>query len=309
MGEVWLATYDGPGGFHRQVVLKTVRPDLAERADLVDTLLREAALAARLSHPNLVQIFDLDCVDGTYFFAMEYVAGRTLTAVLQQAAAISATVAPWFLASVVASTCDGLHHAHELVDERGQPLHLVHGDVTPSNIMVATSGHVVLLDLGIGAAGIGAEADPGVLDDRLQSMAPERIQGAACDVRCDVYALGVILYRGLTGCAPYTATDEYDLIQQIAAGPPPPPSDRRPLLPAALERICRTAMAHDPAQRHADAAALSADLRDWLRARGEQPTSGDLARYVARLFREDASGVPLATDVVKPPTGSPRRYC
>src|SRR5262249_49179233 len=145
MGEVWLATVEGPGGFRKQVVLKTVRPDLAEREDLVDSLIREAALAARLSHPNLVQVFDLDCVSDTYSFAMEYVPGRTLASVLREAAingttlasgsgripaaALAGTVAPWFLASVVASACDGLHHAHELVDEVGRPLGLVHRDV------------------------------------------------------------------------------------------------------------------------------------------------------------------------------------
>src|SRR5262245_19139494 len=152
MGEVWLTTVDGPGGFRKQVVVKTVRPDLAERSDLVEMLIREAALAARLSHPNLVQVFDLDCVTGTYFFAMEYVPGRSLTHVLRHAAlappprlaagstrtpavTLGGTVAPWFLASVVASACDGLHHAHTLVGDDGKPLGLIRRDVSPGNIM------------------------------------------------------------------------------------------------------------------------------------------------------------------------------
>jgi serine/threonine protein kinase len=313
MGEVWLATVEGPGGFRKQVVLKTVRPDLAEREDLVDSLIREAALAARLSHPNLVQVFDLDCVSDTYFFAMEYVPGRTLAGVLREAAAngtnlaagsgripaaaLAGTVAPWFLASVVASACDGLHHAHELVDEVGRPLGLVHRDVSPGNIMVANTGNVVVLDFGIAVAAAGAQTETGVLKGKFQYMSPERIRGTPCDRRCDVYALGVILYLGLTGHSPYTANGEYDLIQQIASGPPPMPSTRRPLLPVALERICMTAMAYDPAQRYPDAAALAADLRDWLRAQGEHPTPDDVSRYMMQLFGDvPASGPP------RPPT-------
>jgi serine/threonine protein kinase len=313
MGEVWLATVEGPGGFRKQVVLKTVRPDLAEREDLVDSLIREAALAARLSHPNLVQVFDLDCVADTYFFAMEYVPGRTLAGVLREAAAngshlaagsgripaaaLAGTVAPWFLASVVASACDGLHHAHELVDEVGRPLGLVHRDVSPGNIMVANTGNVVVLDFGIAVAAAGAQTETGVLKGKFQYMSPERIRGTPCDRRCDVYALGVILYLGLTGHSPYTANGEYDLIQQIASGPPPMPSTRRPLLPVALERICMTAMAYDPGSRYPDASALAADLRDWLRAQGEHPTPDDVSRYMMQLFGDvPASGPP------RPPT-------
>jgi len=312
MGEVWLATVDGPGGFRKQVVLKTVRPDLAERGDLVDMLIREAALAARLSHPNLVQVFDLDCVTGTYFFAMEYVPGRPLTQVLRHAAlaagprlasgsgrmpavtALSGTVAPWFLSSVLASACDGLHHAHTLVGDDGKPLGLVHRDVSPGNIMVAATGNVVVLDFGIAIAGASSTTQTGVLKGKFQYMSPERIRGEPCDRRCDVYALGVILYLGLCGHPPFASNGEYDLLQQIVSGPPPPPSSHRAGIPVALERICLTAMAHDPARRYRDAAGLAVDLRDWLHAQGERPTPDDVARYVATVFGE------------LPPAGPPR---
>src|SRR5262249_17439259 len=106
MGEVWLASAEGPHGFRKKVVLKTVRPELGERRDLVDMLIREAGIAARLTHPNIVQVFDLDCVDGTYFFAMEHVPGHTMADIVRRVQRRQGALPPWFLLAVISSCCD-----------------------------------------------------------------------------------------------------------------------------------------------------------------------------------------------------------
>ncbi|MCE9578891.1 MAG: serine/threonine protein kinase [Deltaproteobacteria bacterium] len=293
MGEVWLASAEGPGGFRKQLVLKTVRPDLAERTDLVEMLIREAALAARLSHPNIVQVFDLDRVDGTYFIAMEYVPGYTLTQALRRAHAQGGVLPPWMVASVAAACCDGLHYAHELTDS-GRPLGLVHRDISPGNIMIAATGNVTILDFGIAISTENdQDDDDGVLKGKFQYMPPETVRGGAVDRRSDVYALGVVLYVGLTGEPPYPGLSDSELLRAILAGPPPRPSARRPFVPRDLEQIALTAMAHDARLRYPTAAVLGAELRDWLRSAGFLATPEELARYMAALF---ASGpAPVAT--------------
>lgn len=298
MGEVWRASVEGPGGFRKQVVLKTVRADLAARSSLVDMLIREAALAARLSHPNIVTVFDLDCVDGVYFFAMEYVPGRTLAELLRQALARGNTLPPWFVASVVASCCDGLQYAHDLTDERGAPLGLVHRDISLNNVMVAATGNVTLLDFGIAtatAAGVGTREGRDLLMGKFQYLPPEVVRGLPSDRRCDIYGLGVVALVASSGAMPYYARDDADLLQQIAAGPPRDLGRRCGRLPPELARAIQRAMDHDPDRRHPEAALLGAELRDFLHKSGSPPpTADDLARYVIDLFTPETAPIELA---------------
>ncbi len=291
MGEVWRASVDGPGGFRKQVVLKTVRADLAARSDLVEMLIREAALAARLTHPNIVPVFDLDCVDGIYFFAMEYVPGHTLAAVLRQAQHRHRVVPTWFVAAVGAACCDGLQYAHDLTDEQGQGLGLVHRDISLANVMIARTGHVTILDFGVAtasAAGVGTRDDCDLLLGKFQYVPPEIVRGRPADRRCDVYALGVVLLIAATGAMPYVARDDHDLLAQIIAGPPPHFLRRCASLPHGLGAIVQRAMAHDIEARYVDTATLGVELREHLRHTGVHPTADDLARFVSELFSEPA---------------------
>jgi eukaryotic-like serine/threonine-protein kinase len=299
MGEVWRASVDGPGGFRKQVVLKTVRADLAARRSLVDMLIREAALAARLSHPNIVTVFDLDCVDGVYFFAMEYVPGHTLAELLRQAEERGSALPPWFVASVLASCCDGLQYAHDLADERGTALGLVHRDISLNNVMVAATGNVTLLDFGIATAsvtGIGTREGRDLLMGKFQYMPPEVVRGLPSDRRCDIYGLGVVALIATSGAMPYRARDDADLLQQIVAGPPRDLARRCGRLPLELARAILRAMDHDPERRYPEAALLGADLREFLHRTGSPaPTADDLARYVIDLFTPETAPIELAS--------------
>src|SRR6266545_2449507 len=148
MGEVWLATARGPGGFQKRVVIKTVLPDLMEKPAYVQMLVREASLAARLDHPNIVHVFDLGCVGGMYYIAMEYLSGRTLAQMLRRSHDLGQRLPLRVLLTMVAIACDGLQYAHDYAAEDGRPLGLLHRDISPSNIMLTFAGRIALLDFG-----------------------------------------------------------------------------------------------------------------------------------------------------------------
>ena len=299
MGEVWLASAEGPHGFRKQVVLKIVRPDLAERRDLVDMLIREAAIAAKLNHPNLVQVFDLDEVDGTYFFAMEHVPGATLAHIVKSAQARGVAIEPWFVLAVIAACCDGLHYAHELADEHGRALGLVHRDISLGNIMVGSTGNVTILDFGIAvASAAGLQTESGTLKGKFQYMPPETVRGDSIDRRCDVYGLGVVMYVALAGRVPYPDLADYQLLRTIIARPPLPISAVRADLPGPIARVVEAAMAHDRRARFSDAAALGAAVRELLRERGA-PSADEIARYAADLcVRDDTDPVDVGLEPV-----------
>jgi serine/threonine-protein kinase len=304
MGEVWLASAEGPHGFRKKVVLKVVRADLAERHDLVAMLIREAAIAAKLNHPNLVQVFDLDEVDGTYFFAMEHVAGATLAELVRAAQTRELTLEPWFVLAVIAACCDGLHYAHELADELGRPLGLVHRDISLGNIMVGATGNVTILDFGIAvASAAGLETESGMLKGKFQYMPPETVRGESIDRRCDVYGLGAVMYVALANRVPYPDLADYALLRTIVARPPVAISAVRPDLPTPVARLVERAMAHDRRDRIADAAELGAAVRDLLRERGT-PTVEEIGRYVADLIApDDTDAVDVGVELPPMPFG------
>lgn len=288
MGEVWLAVASGPGNFEKRVVIKTVLPELAEKPGYVSMLVNEASLAARLDHPNIVQVFDLGCIDDIYYIAMEYLPGRTLAQILKRTAP---RVPEWVALTVLAACCDGIHYAHELRDDAGKPLGLLHRDISPGNIMATFTGRIAVLDFGIAVANRGEHTNSGTLKGKYHYMAPERISGEPADRKSDVYSLGVILYLLLTGTRPFAADGEYELLRSIIHDRPASVRIRAPWVSPNLEAIVNRAMARNPGERYADAALLAADLRAHLRTRGEAREPRDLGQYLGGVF-PDATDAP-----------------
>ena len=150
MAEVFLAKTDGPMGFEKQLVIKRILPHLAEDPQFVEMFLGEAKLAAQLNHPNLVQLFDFGEAEGSYFIAMEYIDGPTLRLLLARARDLRSPISLGLAARIVSSAAEGLAYAHDFRDQvTDEPLHLVHRDVSPDNILVGRSGAVKLVDFGI----------------------------------------------------------------------------------------------------------------------------------------------------------------
>ncbi len=297
MAEVWLAVFSSVRGFRKQVVVKTMLPHLAVHPGVVDMFIREAALGARLSHPNIVHVSDFGELDGRYFICMEYLPGRTMREVHRRLRDQQQLAPLPFVAGVVARVCDAVQHMHDFV---GDDLHgLLHNDLSPENVMITFTGATKVIDLGA-AAPTGTPPLGKSIVGKFCYLAPERISGRETDRRSDVYSLGVVLYELATGARPFDG-DDASVIAQIVRGGPPDPRRRNPALPEDVARIILRAMARDPADRYPEARLLGEDLLRTVR--GPRPAEGDeLGRYMRTLFNCPEATPPFA-EVFLPPAG------
>lgn len=293
MAEVWLAQISGVSGFKKTLVLKTMHPNLAESPEFVKMFIKEASVAARLNHPNIVQIFDLGEIDSRYFIAMEYIPGRSLRQIRarlrKQEGEAQTTFPRWFLLNAVLRVCDGLHYSHEFCDADGTHLGLVHRDISPENIMVSFAGGVKLLDFGVAKVSAAEKTiQGGTLVGKFGYMAPEQISGGRTDQRSDLFALGVILYELFTGARPFRGDNELSILKQTLDGRFTPPQEVDPSIHDDVARIVLRAMAFDPAQRYQDASEMQADILAHLIATGQLCDQNQMAIYVSSLFPESS---------------------
>lgn len=250
MGEVYLGRSDGPAGFSKVVVIKRILPFLAKDAGAVELFLNEARVAAMLSHPNLVQIFELGEESDTYFLAMEYVHGRSLRAVRGALQERSRVLVPTLAAALCAQALRGLHHAHTFTDARGEALHIVHRDVSPENILVGFDGTVKVTDFGIAKVirAVG-HTNPGKVKGKLSYIAPEQVQAQALDGRADIFAMGAVLYELICGQSPYQVNSVTDYFDRRLLPAPVAPSELNPMCPTALSGAVVRALSWDPEER------------------------------------------------------------
>jgi eukaryotic-like serine/threonine-protein kinase len=283
MADVWLARANAIEGFRKDVVIKTMRSELARSEQLVRMFVNEATIAARMNHPSVVQVFDFGLLDGSYFIAMEHVAGRSLRRLGRTLRGRQHLLPRRLVLRLVADSARALGYAHTLTapagDEGGGggPLGLVHGDVSPENIMVSVAGAAKLIDFGTATTRQQhpppGEPRPsgrrGTIMGKLRYIGPERLRGHLPDARTDVYALGVVLCEYLTGRHPY---HEEELRRCLAEGKMPSAAALVPGVPRRLAAIVRKAMAPDPDKRYASADRLADALMPLLDADlGDEP--------------------------------------
>ncbi|MFL5319623.1 MAG: serine/threonine protein kinase [Myxococcaceae bacterium] len=305
MGEVYLAKMEGPAKFAKTVVVKKVLSHLARDPNFIEMFLNEARLAAVLTHPNIVQIFELGEQDGTYFIAMEFVNGRSLKAIKQQLLDQKQIVSPIFAARVCAQALNGLHYAHTLTDEEGTPLHVVHRDMSPDNVLVTFGGEVKVVDFGIAKASNAVTTTrTGTLKGKYAYMAPEQLLGKAVDARADIFAVGVMLYELLTGMRPFRASTEPALIQTILSADPKPPHEVNSNVPVELSEVVLKALQKDPRQRFRDAEQMSVALEVWLQSLGQPLTATHIGSLLKQLF-PDGDRVSTASNPSVPVVSAP----
>jgi serine/threonine protein kinase len=291
MGEIFLARARGLEGFERLVVVKQLLANLAADREFLEMFLDEARLAGQLHHANVVQVFDVDQMDGTYFFAMEYLHGADLRSMLRALAAAGRTVPLEHVIAVAIGACAGLHYAHEKTDERGAPLHVIHRDVSPQNIFVTFDGTVKLVDFGVAkAAHRLSRTGVGVVKGKLHYMSPEQVQLGRLDRRCDIYSLGVVLWELITGSQLHAAPTQRELLQAIVSREAPPPSSLRPECPRELDRIIARTLHRDREARYPTAEGLQLDLESWARAQRLPVSTIGLSRFMRELFASSISG-------------------
>ncbi len=242
MAEIFLCSAQGPEGFSKDVVIKRIRPFLADDPAFVQMFVAEARLASRLEHPNIVQIFDFDRHADTYYLAMEWVRGASLSEVRRRCRELGRPFPPLLAAHVGAQVARGLAYAHRLT-VRGEPLNVVHRDVTPHNVLLSFEGAVKLGDFGIAHAGQASTA-PG-LKGKFAYMSPEQSRGEPVDGRCDVFALGVVLWELLTGGRPFEAESDLAVLRAVQQRVIAPPRRLNPEVPEALDRAVMRALERD----------------------------------------------------------------
>jgi len=322
MAEVFKAKSYGVEGFEKVIVIKRILPELAESKDFVNLFIHEAKLAVRLSHANIVQVFDLGVTKAepappaeqgigisvgapypaigktpdVYYMAMEYVHGFDLATLLTKARRRQELLPIEMCVYIASEVAKGLDHAHRRRDEQMQPLGIVHRDVSPQNVLLSFEGEVKVTDFGIAKA--KGVLSPTNLEDtqarRLQGkfgfMSPEQARGEDTDARSDLFSLGTVLYECLTGVNPFSGPTTFETLRRVQACEYPPALLLRPDMPEELVTILSTSMAKEPAHRYPDAARMYEALVAFLYTRDKRWSARDLSEYL--LARRDDPEVP-----------------
>jgi serine/threonine-protein kinase len=284
MAEVWRANMKGVAGFEKRVVIKTMLTSLQHRRELVDMFVSEASLAAKLSHPNIVDVFDFGQLEGRYFIAMSYVPGLTLRAVHRRNLVQRERLPVAAALHIARDVCEALQHVHELEDGSG-PLGLIHRDLSPDNIIISTSGTAKLIDFG--AARATARTPPNQLFvGRFRYAAPERIRHEGEDCRSDIYSAGVVLYECLTGVRPFNGSDA-EVVKAVTSSRGCDPRVKVPSLPGNVAELVKKATAYDPRERFATARQFGAAIARALLQIGASSKERDVTAALSSLLEAE----------------------
>ncbi len=273
----------GTVGFSRQVAVKCLHPQYAKDAEFRAMFMDEARLAARIAHPNVVPTLDVVAADGELFLVMEYVAGESLARLRRTAQDRGEPVPIRVAVALVINVLLGLHAAHEARGEGGDPLSIVHRDVSPSNVLVGADGVARLLDFGVARAAVRLETtQEGRIKGKLAYMAPEQLGGAEVGRTADVYAASVVLWELLTGRRLFGASDApAAVVERMLGGPVEPPSRYRREVSPAIDAVTRRGLERDPSRRFSTAGEMAVALE--LASAGEIASASEIARWVQRL--------------------------
>jgi serine/threonine-protein kinase len=242
------------------VALKRLYPHVANIRELVGSFIDEARLARYLKHPGIARVYELGKLHGLYFIAFEFVPGPTVQQIAEHCKEFVGRIPTMVVLEIAYQLLDALEHAHNLRNELGHPLGIVHRDVSPSNIIVSSTGQVKLIDFGLAKTKQQTvQSQVGVIKGKLNYVAPEYLSGKI-DARCDLWALGVVMYELLTGKRLFDAPEQGTILDHVRSMPILPPSRANPDVPAEVDRIVLTALARDPDKRWQTAG----DMRDAI---------------------------------------------
>ncbi|MFT3838169.1 MAG: serine/threonine-protein kinase [Myxococcaceae bacterium] len=288
MADVFLAR--GPSGV---CVVKRPHPHLCANPEFVRMFLDEASVLAQLHHPSIAHIFDLGQSGGVYYLAMEYVPGFDLMTISLEHERQGEFMAADLAAKVIADAAGALDYAHKAVGANGQPLRLIHRDVTPHNILVSTSGEVKVIDFGVARAAKSMhQTAAGLVKGKYPYMAPEQITGQLIDHRVDIYALGLVLYELLTNARAIAGELEFEQIDNARSARIKPVEQLRPNVPGPLKQILSQALHPQPAGRYQNAAQMQAELLNYLRTERHVVGREDLVRLFRVVAAEAAHQLP-----------------
>jgi len=287
MATVWAARQKGSRGFSKTVAVKTMLPNLSEDPAFEQMFLDEAAIASKIHHPNVAEILDLGEQDEILYLVMEWVDGESLSALSKQTKKLEMDIPLRIALKIVAQACAGLHAAHELRDENETLVELVHRDVSPQNVLVASSGLVKLVDFGVAKAlGRSGATSVGQLKGKVPYMSPEQTRGQDLDRRTDTFAMGSVLYRVVTGIHPFIDDNDIKTMRNIATRPTIRPRVKNPKLPAELEAVIMKALEKTPAKRFQTAAEMELEIDKVLALLGGPVSTEEVGAFVRSTLAE-----------------------
>ena len=285
MGEIFLARLEGAAGFEKLFVVKRILPHLADDPRFRTMLIAEARIASKLSHANICQVYELGETDGQLYIVMEYLEGITVLPLLRKASKEVAALEFGFVAGVIQQVADALHYAHELRDRGGEPLGIVHRDVTPSNVFLTDAGVVKVLDFGIAKVkDASTHTQTGTVKGKYAYMAPEQLRGISIDRRADVFALGVVIFELLALRRLFQRKTDYLTFRAVMEQPIPDVRRYRPDVPEAIAPTLATALDRDPNNRFESTRQLATAMIDALGALTRPWTQGEIGDYVRENF-------------------------
>ncbi|OJY21793.1 MAG: hypothetical protein BGO98_02960 [Myxococcales bacterium 68-20] len=302
MATVYVARMSGAAGFSRTVAVKRLYPHLAADPTFAGMFVDEARLAARIRHPNVIDTLDVVADGGELFLVMAFVLGETLARMVRAATAQSIRLPAPVVSSIVIGALEGIHAAHEATDEHGQPLGIVHRDVSPQNILVGRDGIARVIDFGVAkAAGRRQETEGGELKGKLAYMAPEQLTRQAVDRRCDVFAMGAVLWEALTGRRLFAGEDAASTLYSVLNEPIMPPSSVCSDLPLALDGVVLRALHRDPSMRFPTAREMALAVEMACPPASPRQTGEWVEKLAAEALRIRADIVRAVEQATSPP--------
>ena len=287
MAELFRAKITSVEGFEKLVAIKKILPNLTQDSNLINMFIDEAKLAAMLTHQNIVQIYDLGSMEGAYFIAMEYIQGKDLRVLSNKSKEKGLPLPLEYALYITSRICSGLDYSHNLKDFQGNPLKLIHRDISPQNILVTYEGEVKIVDFGIAkAARKTADTREGLIKGKVAYMSPEQAAGKTIDHRSDIFSAGILLYEMITGVRMFDGAD-LNVLDKVRNADFQKAETIVSELPAEVSEILRRALARAPSRRYKSCVAMLADLEECLSSFAVRPRAEGLSHYMKALFAEE----------------------
>ncbi len=292
MAEIYKGLSYDLHGIRRTVVIKKILPHIAAHREFIDMLVTEAKLAVQLTHGNIAQVYDLGKVGDDYFMVMEYVDGKTVSQIMRKAAQVGESIPVAIAAHIAAEAAAGLHYMHSRTDASGDPLNIIHRDVSPQNLMLTIGGTVKIIDFGIAKAATTIEiTDVGVVKGKFAYMSPEQASGDPLDWRTDIFSLAVVLFEMVTGRRLFKGKDNQETLRNVRRANVPRPSLYRPEVQDELDEIIIKGLSRSRMTRYQSAGVMRDDLLKFMHHAYPSFHNADVADYLKKLFLgEELSG-------------------
>jgi serine/threonine-protein kinase len=289
MATVYLATGATQLGHRRWCALKVLHPKLCARPSYLDMFFNEARIASEISHPHVCGVFDYGTIDGQAYLAMDYVRGKSLSAIAHAREKIADPAEhARRLARLLADACEGLSAIHEHRSALEPELRVVHRDISPDNLLLGFDGFVKVIDFGLAKIdGRGEKTESGILKGKISYVAPELLRGESATASVDIWSLGVVAWELLTGQRLFRRGSDAETVRALAEAPVPPPSSVLPGLPSELDAVVLRALEREPSRRYATAAEFGAALWGFLRAQSKIPDHRQIGAWLSALFPDE----------------------